>query len=74
VRTLRTSLNLLGDGFVEAVANGTLEAIRKDQKLLTGGQISGLTPRVPVLEANIDTNRSRMRAAFLSLACEFRLA
>jgi hypothetical protein len=56
VRTLRTSLNTLGDGFVESVANGTLESIRQSQKLLTNGQISGLTPRVPVLEANIDSN------------------
>ena len=31
VRTFRTSLNTLGDGFVEAIADSTLEAIRNAQ-------------------------------------------
>jgi len=56
VRTFRTSLNLLGDGFVEAIANGTLRAIRREQAIRSGGQIRGQIIRVPVLEANIDTN------------------
>jgi CxxC motif-containing protein (DUF1111 family) len=56
VRTFRTSLNVLGDGFVEAVANGTFRAIRNQQINRSGGQIHGQIIRVPVLEANIDTN------------------
>ncbi len=47
VRTFRTSLNTLGDGFVEAVADGTLEAIRASQPQ----QVRGTILRVPVLEA-----------------------
>jgi CxxC motif-containing protein (DUF1111 family) len=47
VRTLRTSLNTLGDGFVEAIADQTLEAIAASQPFPVRGQII----RVPVLEA-----------------------
>ncbi|MEP6912203.1 MAG: di-heme oxidoredictase family protein [bacterium] len=56
VRTFRTSLNLLGDGFVEAIANGTFRAIRNFQAIRSGGQIKGQIIKVPVLEANIDSN------------------
>src|SRR5437867_1042442 len=48
VRTFRTSLNTLGDGFVEAVDSNTLVAI-------SNGQPSGMRGQfieVPVLEAN----------------------
>ncbi len=47
VRTFRTSLNTLGDGFVEAIADGTLESIRASQPQ----QVRGTIIRVPVLEA-----------------------
>lgn len=57
VRTFRTSLNLLGDGFVEAVPNGTLLAISNAQSDNTGGQVHGQTIAVPVLEANFASNR-----------------
>jgi CxxC motif-containing protein (DUF1111 family) len=47
VRTFRTSLNTLGDGFVEAVANGTFTTIRNGQP--SGFQ--GTIISVPVVEA-----------------------
>jgi len=51
IRTFRTSLNLLGDGFVEAIANGSLLAIAQSQSALSGGQVHGQAIRVPVLES-----------------------
>jgi CxxC motif-containing protein (DUF1111 family) len=56
VRTFRTSLNLLGDGFVEAVPNGTLIAISLAQSHVTGGVVHGDPLAVPVLEANLQEN------------------
>jgi CxxC motif-containing protein (DUF1111 family) len=50
--TARTSLNTLGDGFVEAIADETLVAIAENQKKQSKGKIAGLVIRVPVLEAN----------------------
>jgi CxxC motif-containing protein (DUF1111 family) len=47
VRTLRVSLGLFGDGFVEAIANDTLNAIRLNQPLAQRGTLI----QVPVLEA-----------------------
>ena len=55
-RTARTSLNTLGDGFVEAIADGTLIAIANSQPAITGGEVNGLVINVPVLEANFQTN------------------
>jgi CxxC motif-containing protein (DUF1111 family) len=55
-RTLRTTLNTLGDGFVEAIADGTLVAIANNQPGTTGNQVHGLVINVPVLEANFQTN------------------
>ena len=55
-RTLRTSLNTLGDGFVEAIADGTLIAIANNQPGITGNEVHGLVINVPVLEANFQTN------------------
>ncbi len=46
VLALRSSLSTLGDGFVEAVANGTLEAIARQQPAAQRGQVI----RVPVFE------------------------
>jgi CxxC motif-containing protein (DUF1111 family) len=57
VRTFRTSLNLLGDGFVEAIPNGTLLAIANAQAAISNGQVHGLAIAVPVLEANFTSNR-----------------
>lgn len=48
VRALRLSLNVLGDGFVEAIANDTIEAIRAKQP----SSVRGTIINVPVLEAN----------------------
>lgn len=47
VRAFRTSLNTLGDGFVEALSNETLEAIRNSQPAIMRGTLIS----VPVLEA-----------------------
>jgi len=47
VRTFRTSLNTLGDGFVEAIANGTLVGIRDNQP----SSVRGTIVNVPVVEA-----------------------
>ncbi|HSS20279.1 MAG TPA: di-heme oxidoredictase family protein [Pyrinomonadaceae bacterium] len=57
VRTFRTSLNLLGDGFVEAIANGTMLAISNAQSQASHGQVHGQALAVPVLEANFVDNR-----------------
>jgi CxxC motif-containing protein (DUF1111 family) len=51
VRTFRTSLNVLGDGFVEAINSNTLASIASNQPLVSGGRISGRIIQVPVLEA-----------------------
>jgi hypothetical protein len=57
VQTFRTSLNTLGDGFVEAVPNSSLIAISNSQSTITGGVVHGQAIMVPVLEANPSTNR-----------------
>ena len=51
VRTFRTSLNTLGDGFIEAVANDTLIALANNQPYQSGGRIAGQIVLVPVAEA-----------------------
>ncbi|MDT5121896.1 MAG: hypothetical protein QOC96_1378 [Acidobacteriota bacterium] len=50
-RTFRTSLNTLGDGFVEAIDSNTLANIANNQPSQSGGQIAGQFIQVPVLEA-----------------------
>jgi CxxC motif-containing protein (DUF1111 family) len=50
IRTQRTSLNLLGDGFVEAVADETLKAMADKQCKESRGRICGIALPVPVLE------------------------
>lgn len=47
-RTFRISLNTLGDGFIEAIANDTILAIRNGQPL----SVRGTATIVPVLEGN----------------------
>ncbi len=51
IRTFRISLNLLGDGFVEAVADQTLIDLARDQCKNTHGKICGQVLHVPLVEA-----------------------
>ncbi len=51
IATFRTSLNVLGDGFVEAIDSNTLAAIANSQPGQSGGVITGRIIQVPVLEA-----------------------
>ncbi|HET9319415.1 MAG TPA: di-heme oxidoredictase family protein [Bryobacteraceae bacterium] len=51
VRTTRISLNLLGDGFVEAVADRTLVDLARQQCKNSHGKICGLVIHVPIVEA-----------------------
>src|SRR5712692_5767442 len=51
VRTFRLSVNLLGDGFVEAVADQTLIDISRKQCASTHGEICGQVLYVPIVEA-----------------------
>ena len=52
VIALRSSLGVLGDGFVEAIDSNTLVAIANNQPGQSGGQIAGQFIQVPVAEAN----------------------
>ncbi len=51
IRTTRIALNLLGDGFVEAVADQTLVDLAREQCKSSHGKICGPVLYVPVLEA-----------------------
>ena len=51
IRALRAALNTLGDGFVEAIDDGTLLAIAAAQPQISDGRIHGQAIEVPVLEA-----------------------
>src|SRR5256884_4279026 len=51
IRTFRISVNLLGDGFVEAVDDSTLIEISRKQCHKDHGRICGLVLYVPILEA-----------------------
>lgn len=51
IRALRAALNTLGDGFVEAIDDRTLQAIAASQPLVSEGRIHGEAIEVPVLEA-----------------------
>jgi CxxC motif-containing protein (DUF1111 family) len=50
IRTFRTSLNTLGDGFVEAIDSNTLAGFTNTEINQSGGQIAGQFIQVPVLE------------------------
>ncbi|MEN3330908.1 MAG: hypothetical protein V7641_273 [Blastocatellia bacterium] len=50
IRTFRTSLNILGDGFVESILDQTLIDIAANQPSQSGGQIHGQAIMVPVTE------------------------
>jgi CxxC motif-containing protein (DUF1111 family) len=51
IRTFRASLNLLGDGYVEALDDSALIEISKQQCKSTGGKICGQALAVPLVEA-----------------------
>jgi CxxC motif-containing protein (DUF1111 family) len=51
IRTFRLSLSLLGDGFVEAVADQTLIDLSKQQCASSHGKICGQILYVPIVEA-----------------------
>src|SRR5207247_231131 len=59
IRTTRASLNLLGDGLVEAVADETLIEIARAQRRATRGTIRGQALYVPILEAPGETRIGR---------------
>jgi CxxC motif-containing protein (DUF1111 family) len=51
IRTFRLSLNLLGDGFVEAVADQTLKDLAEQQCRSSHHKICGQILQVPIVEA-----------------------
>ncbi len=59
IRTFRASLNLLGDGLVEAVDDTTLIRIGQRQCRATRGRICGQAIRVPIVEAPGETRVGR---------------
>ena len=58
IRTFRTSLMILGDGFVEAVDDSTLITL-SDRQCRQDGKICGLIVRVPILESPGETRVGR---------------
>jgi CxxC motif-containing protein (DUF1111 family) len=60
IRTTRISLNLLGDGFVEAVADQTLIDVARRQCRTTHGKICGQVLYVPIVEAPGQTGVGRL--------------
>jgi CxxC motif-containing protein (DUF1111 family) len=59
IRALRAALNTLGDGFVEAVDDTTLQAIAAKQRETSEGQIHGEAIEVPLFEAPGQTRIGR---------------
>jgi CxxC motif-containing protein (DUF1111 family) len=59
IRAFRTSLNILGDGYVEAIADETLEEIARSQADSTRGRIAGQAIHVPLLEVPGQTRVAR---------------
>src|SRR3979490_1664586 len=59
IRTTRISLNLLGDGFVEAVADQTLIDLSRYQSKASYGKICGQVLYVPIVEAPGQTGIGR---------------
>jgi len=51
IRALRAALNTLGDGFVEAIDDSTLQSIAQHQIEVSEGRIHGEAVQVPVLES-----------------------
>jgi len=52
IRAFRMSLNTLGDGFIESIADQTILNLASNQCSATSGLICGESVRVPVLEAS----------------------
>jgi CxxC motif-containing protein (DUF1111 family) len=59
IRTARLSLNLLGDGFVEAVSDQTLIDLSREQCKASHGKICGQALYVPIVEAPGQTGVGR---------------
>src|SRR6202043_80311 len=59
IRALRAALNTLGDGFVEAIDDSTLQSIAQHQAEVSHGRIHGEAVEVPVLEAPGQTRLGR---------------
>jgi len=59
IRALRAALNTLGDGFVEAIDDSTLQTIAQQQPDVSEGRIHGEAIEVPVLEAPGQTRVGR---------------
>jgi CxxC motif-containing protein (DUF1111 family) len=59
IHTFRVSLNLLGDGFVEAVADQSFIDLAKDQCAKSGHKICGQALYVPIVEAPGQTGVGR---------------
>src|ERR1700746_438714 len=59
IRALRAALNTLGDGFVEAIEDGTLIAIAEKQPELTDGKVHGEVVQAPIFEAPGQTRVGR---------------
>jgi len=75
IRTFRISLNLLGDGFVEAVADEALVDLAKEQCVKSGHKICGQALYVPVVEAPGHTGVGRFgwkdqQASLLSFSAD----
>jgi CxxC motif-containing protein (DUF1111 family) len=59
IRALRAALNTLGDGFVEAIDDGTLLAIAASQPASSDGRIHGEAIQVPIFESPGQTRIGR---------------
>jgi CxxC motif-containing protein (DUF1111 family) len=75
IRTFRVSLNLLGDGFVEAVADQTFVDLAKDQCNKSNHKICGQVLYVPIVEAPGQTGVGRFgwkdqQASLLSFSAD----
>ena len=75
VRTFRMSLNTLGDGYVEAIDDSTLQDIAAGQPGLSKGKVHGEAIPVPILEASGQTRIGRFgwkdqHASLLSFASD----
>ena len=75
VRTFRVSVNLLGDGFIEAVSDQALVDLSKEQCRKSRGKICGLAVHVPILEVQGETGVGRFgwkdqQASLLSFAAD----
>jgi len=70
IRTFRSSLNVLGDGFIEAINSNTIVAVANAQPGQSNGAIAGQVIQVPLSEApgNSRVGRFGWKAQHASLA------